>query len=181
MVIMRFGRAFSVASLLVGSAFAQSALAQNLEDELKTKIVGLHYMPLAEAARVQGDVRLNISGGVVSVLSGPPLLVKTAVENAKAIASIEGASALNLTYHFVLSVGTVSVPTWTTVKKGNTVERTVLRIFGRKAEKQVLISVCKKGIAPASTFKIAGVAVEIWIYGRDTCLETEASTLVARR
>src|SRR5579862_4035645 len=132
MVVMRVGRVLAVALLLAGVA-----LAQNFEDELRARITGLHYMPLAEMARVQGDVHITVEGGVVSVLSGPPLLVQTAVENAKAIASIQGVTNLDITYHFVFADTAISVPTLVTVKRGNKLEQAVLRVFGRKTEKQV--------------------------------------------
>jgi hypothetical protein len=46
---MQFKRTFTVACLLAGGAFAQSA-----EDGLISKIMTVRYPPLAESARISG-------------------------------------------------------------------------------------------------------------------------------
>jgi hypothetical protein len=107
---MQFRRASTVALLAVGAAYAQTP-----EDRLRSRIAEVHYTPLAEAARVQGDVHLNVNSGVVVLVSGPPLLARIAVESAKAVGSFHDETNLGLTYHFVLA-DTVSVPVPTTSK-----------------------------------------------------------------
>jgi len=92
---MRFKRTFALCVLFVGAAFAQTSV-----DELRSEIGGVHYPRLAEAARVQGDVHLSLNSGVVTMLSGPPLLVQTAVESAKTFGSILGEGDVDVTYHF---------------------------------------------------------------------------------
>jgi len=144
--------------------------------------MSVRYPPLAEAARVQGDVHLKISSGVVTVFSGPPLLVQTAVESAKALGSIQDEANLEVTYHFAL-VDTTTVPTTMTVKRGNAFGRAVLRMFGLKTEKMVFDPQCQEGVPPANDFKVAGAVIDIWVNGRTRCIqtETEAPALVARR
>jgi hypothetical protein len=175
-VILHFRWASTVAWLLVGSAFAQTP-----EDGLRSRIATVHYALLAEQARIQGDVRVHLNSGVATLLFGHPLLAQTAVESAKAIGSIGSETNLDLTYHFVLADTTVSVRTPTTVKRGNAFERAVLRMFGRKTEKVVLEYECQEGLPPPNVGKVVGSVVEIWIYGRTHCLQTEGAALLARR
>jgi hypothetical protein len=173
---MRFRRPFVVALVLVGAASAQTT-----EDGLRSTIKAVHYPPLAEQARIQDDVHLNVKSGVVTLLSGHPILAPTAVESAKAFGSIQGETDLEMTYHFVLVDTTTSVPTSITVPRGNAFERAVLRVFGRKTIKVVLDDRCQEGPPPANDLKIAGAVIEVWIFGRTRCLQTDAATLVAKR
>jgi hypothetical protein len=135
---------------------------------------------LPKQPRVQGDVHLHLNSGVVTLLSGPPLLAQSAVESAKAFGSIEGGVDIDVTYHFVL-VDTTSVPTPTTVKRGNAVGRAVLRMFGFKTEKVVVYYECQVAAPPRNDLKVSGATIEIWIYGAANCLMTETATLIARR
>jgi hypothetical protein len=169
-----FGRTFIVAFLLVGSTFAQTT-----ENRLRSTVIAVRYPPLAEAARIQGDVRLSVKPGAVTIVSGNPLLAQTAVQSAKALGSISGTADLDVVYHFVLVDTTTSVPTSIAVKRGDAFERAILRIFGLKTEKVVVVNQCQEGVAPPNDFKLAGQVPEVWIYGTIRCLETEASTLVA--
>jgi hypothetical protein len=173
---MQFIRTFALAMLFAGAAFAQTPVG-----ELRSKLASIRYAPLAEAARVQGDVHLRIDSGVVTLLSGPPLLAQTAIESAKAFGSIQSGVDIDLTYHFVLAVSASSVPTLVTVKRGNAFGRAMLRMFGIKTEKVVVDYRCEEVTPPANDLKISGLTVEIWIYGRTRCLMTAAATLIARR
>ena len=173
---MQFRRTFTIGFLLVAAGFAQT-----LEEEVRSKIATAHYAGLPEHARIQGDVHLNLNSGVVTILSGHPLLAPTAVESAKAFGSIQANANLDVTYHFVLVDTASSVPTWMTVKRGNAIERAVLRIFGLKTEKVVLDYRCQEGMPPANDVRLAGAVIEVWIYGRSRCLQTEAATLLATR
>jgi hypothetical protein len=133
------------ASLLAAAAFAQTT-----EDVLRSKLTSVHYAPLAEQARIQGDVRLRLNSGVVTLVSGHPLLAPIAVESARALGSIQSEVSLDLTYHFVLVDTAKSVPTLTTVKRGNAFERAILRVFGLKTERVVHGYRCESGVAPAN-------------------------------
>jgi hypothetical protein len=114
-----------LAWLFVGAAFGQ-----NTEDVLRSKLTAVRYAPLAEMAMIQGDVRLAVNGGVITVLSGHPLLTPIAVSNAKGWGSVRTQSKLDLTYHFVI-VGTAkSAPTVTTGKKGNALTRATAGSWG---------------------------------------------------
>jgi hypothetical protein len=114
---------------------------------------------------------------VVTVFSGHPLLARTAVESAKALGSIQGKTDVDVTYHFVLVDTATGVPV--TVPRGNAFERAVLRMFGRKTVKVVYR--CQEGAPPANDLKIAGAVIEVWIFGRPWCIQTDAATLVAKR
>ena len=153
--------------------------AQTAEDVLKSKLTSVHYFLLAEKARIQGDVRLNLNNGLITLISGHPLLAPPAVESAKAFGSIQSQTRLDLTYHFVIVDTATLVPISTTVKRGNSFERAILRVFGLKTEKVAQDYRCESGVAPASEMKVNGDAIEIWVFGRTFCLET--STLVASR
>ncbi len=172
---MRFQRAYTLAMLFVGAAYSQGP-----EDKLRAAIAEVRYTPLAVQARIQGDVHLKLKSGVVSLISGTPLLARTAVESAKAIGSIQGEPDLDVTYHFVL-VDADSVPTPTTVKRGNAFERAVLRMLGLKTEKVVIEFQCQEGFPPPNVVTVAGTVIEIWIYGRPGCPQTQATALLARR
>jgi hypothetical protein len=174
---MQFKMKFALAVLFAGTAFTQTPA-----DELRSKIGSVRYPPLAEAARVFGDVHVRVKSGTVTFLSGPPLLAQTGVENAKAFGSILGEGDFDVTYHFVFAGGgTTSVLTPMTVKRGNAVGRAVLRMFGFKTEKVVLEYQCQSTAARASDLRISGANIEVWVYGRDRCVETEAATLIAGR
>lgn len=165
----------------IGCLLVRAALAQT-EGGLRAKVATVHYPPLAESARIQGDVRLEVDSGVVTLVSGPPLLAPRAMDNAKRLGSIEGQTKLDVTYHFVLvETGVHGVPTLTTVKRANAFERTIFRVFGFKTEKVVRSSRCEEDVAPASDIKVDVAVIEIWVYGRTLCVQTETATLVARR
>lgn len=172
---MQFRRPFVIALILVGAASAQTP-----EDGLRSKIKSVHYAPLAEQARIQGDVHLNVKSGVVTLLAGHPLLAPIAVESAKAVGSIQGETDLEMIYHFVLVDTNTSVQS-ITVPRGNAFERAVLRLFGRKTVKVDLDYQCQEGAPPASDLKIVGAVIEVWIFGRTRCVQTNAATLVAKR
>ena len=170
------GRTFTVACLLAGAACAQTT-----EGVLRSKLTSVHYSPLAEQARIQGDVRLRLNGGVVTVVSGHPLLAPIAVESAKALGSIQSERNLDLTYHFVIVDTAKRVATSTTVKRGNAFERAILRVFGLQTEKVVHGYRCESGIAPANDVVGNDAVIEVWVYGRTFCLQTQTVTLMARR
>jgi len=171
--MVQLGRTSTVAFLLVGTVFAQTT-----EGVLRSRLTSVHYAPLAEQARIQGDVRLRLNSGVVTLISGHPLLAPIAVESAKALGSIQN---LDVTYHFVIVDTAKSVPTSTIVKRGNAFERAMLRVFGLKTEKVVHGYRSESGIAPANDVTVNDAVAEVWIYGRTHCLTTETATLVARR
>ncbi len=114
---------------------------------------------------------------MVTILSGHPILSPIAVESAKAFGSIQGKTDVDMTYHFILVDTATNVPI--TVPRGNAFGRAVLRLFGLKTVKVVLE--CQEGAPPANGLRIAGAVIEIWIFGRTRCLQTEAATLVAKR
>lgn len=158
-----------LASLAIGAPLAQTA-----EDPLKSTLMSIHYSPLAEQARIHGDVRLNLNSGLIEVVFGHPLLVATAVANAEALGSIQHQMNLEVTYHFVFADTVKSVPTVTTVKRGNAFHRAILGLFGRKTKKVIHGFRCEEGVAPANEVKVNGAIVEVWVYGRTYCIETLA-------
>ncbi len=152
--------------------------AQIPAEELRSKIGNVRYPPLAEAARVQGEVHLKLSGGAVILISGHPLLAQPAVAGAKA-AAIQSEADIEVTYHFVFVDNATSVPVSVTVRKGNAFDRAVLRMPGIKTEKVVLEYICQENAPPANDIKISGSVVEIWIYGKARCVETDIERLTA--
>lgn len=171
---MRIGQTFVLTLVFLGTASAQTR-----EDNARSRITSVRYAPLAKQARIQGDVRLSLDAGVVTVLSGHPMLARTAAESATDLASILGTTDLDFTYHFVL-FETTTVPTSRTVRRGNAFERAVLQIFGLKTERVIHGHECQNGVARPNDLKIAGSAVEVWIFG-GVCLQTEAATVIAKR
>lgn len=166
--------AFPVFLLLVHTAFTQPSDAQ-----LRSKINNVRYPPLAEQARIQGDVHLKLNSGVATWLSGHPLLSRVAVDNIKSWESILEKADADVTYHFLLAdTVTTSVPKPVTVKRGTAFERAILRMFGRPTEKVVLEDVCQTGVPPANDLKVSVATIEIWVYGRTLCMEPAGAQLV---
>jgi hypothetical protein len=165
----------------IGCLLVRAALAQT-EDGLRAKIETVHYLPLAEMARIQGDVHLQANSGVVTLVSGHPLLAPLAIDNAKTLGPIQGQTKLDITYHFVLvDTNAYNMPTSTIVKRGNALERAILRVLGFKTERVVHGIRCEEGVAPPSDIETDGAVIEIWVYGRTFCLQRSMSTLVATR
>lgn len=153
--------------------------AQTPPEALRESIAGIRYPPLAEQARIQGDVHLSAKSGAVTVLSGRPILAQTASEAAKVLDRILGAREHDMTFHFVFRDVTSGPSVPVTVKRGNAFERTILRMLGFKTEK--VIYQCQDGTAAPNEVKVSGAAIEIWVYGRTFCAETQPATLTARR
>jgi hypothetical protein len=172
---MQLKKTGTIGCLLVCAALGQT------EGGLRARAVTVRYPPLAEQARIQGDVRLEANSGVVTLVSGHPLLAPLAINNAKTLGSLQGQTKLDMTYHFVIVDTAYSEPTSTTVKRGNAFERAILRVLGFKTEKVVHSYRCEEGVAPASDIEIDGAVIEIWVYGRTWCLQTNTATLAARR
>jgi hypothetical protein len=173
---MRFSKPFVISLALAGAVSAQTS-----EAGLRSKIKAVRYVPLAEQARIQGDVHLNVKAGVITLLSGHPLLAPMAIESAKGFGSIKGKTDIDMKYHFVLVDTTTSVPMSITIPRGNAFERALLRVCGRKTVKLVLEIRCREGDPPPNDLKAAGAVIEIWIFGTTRCLNTEAATLTAKR
>ena len=171
---MRLRKICTIGCLLVSTALAQT------EDALRSRIATVHYSPFAEHARIQGDVRLQVTDGLVRLVSGHPLLAPLAIENAKTFGSTQGQPSFDVTYHFVLVDTSTHTPATMTVKRGNAFERAVLRVFGFKTEEVVQFSVCESGVAPPNNIKTDGAVIEIWVHGRIlSCPEPDAAALVA--
>jgi hypothetical protein len=164
-----------IVALVVGCA----AFAQSPEDRVRGQITGVAYAVLAEHARVQGDVHLHLHSDVATVLSGSPLLARTAIESAKTWGSIPGETNFDVTYHFVL-VNITMTPTSTIVPRGNAFERVVLRILRRKTDKAVSSFQCQQGTPPPNDLKMTGPVIEVWIYGGARCVVPEMAVFVAQ-
>ena len=83
--------------------FVATACAQLTEDALRVKLTSIRYSPLAENAGIQGDVRVSVKSGVVTIVSGHRLLAPLASQNAMASGLIQSGTDVDLTYHFVLT------------------------------------------------------------------------------
>jgi hypothetical protein len=99
------------------------------------------------------------------------------MESAKAFGTTGTQKALEVTYHFVITDTVKTVETRATVPRGNALERTVLRAFGRKTEKEVVNYQCAEGDPPPNILQIGGTVIDVWIFGSTTCLQVERSTL----
>ena len=173
---MQLRMAFAIGILIVAPAFAQAP-----EDALRPRIATIEYPPLCAMARIQGDVHLKLTSGGVTVLAGHPLLARSVVESAKALGPIQGKTELDVTYHFVL-VDTTDVPTSVTVKRGgDALERAVLRLFGLKTEKVIVVNECHEGVLPRNDMKLAGAVAEVWVYGKVRCPVDDPIAIVAGR
>jgi len=157
-------------TFLIGCLLASTTSAQT-EDSLRSRIAKTRYPPLAEWAGIQGDVRISVSAGSIELVSGHPLLAPLATGNAQTFDALNGHAKLDMTYHFV-AVNAQIVPKSTTVKIGNSCARAVLRMLGFKPERVVHTYECVEGVAPANEVKIDGAVVEVWVYGKVRCAQT---------
>ncbi len=165
--VFRFFCVITVASLL-----ANVALTQTRENELKSKVTDIAYPPLGDQARIQGDVRLRVESGVITVFSGHPMLAETAREAVKSIGLSEDRAQIELTCHFIL-VDVIMTP----VKRGSAFERAVFRILRLKTDKLATEFRCEERVPPVNDLRVAG-AVELWIYGKARCVQTQHTTAV---
>src|SRR5579862_6037507 len=163
--------------VLVVSAilFVRAGFAQTSEETLKSAIAAIRYPPLCEAAQIHGDVRVTIDSGAVTSVSGHPLLVQNLPENAKSLASILGKADLDVTYHFVFADTDGSAPMSTLVMRGSAFGRALLRTFGRKTLKVVVEYQCGIGVVPPNDVTVGDGSIDVWIYGKERCLETSVS------
>lgn len=171
---MQWERACAISCLL-----GQAILGQ-AESGLRDIVASVRYPTLAEYARIQGDVRLEINHGVVKLVSGHPLLARLAMNNAEMISSARSQLQRDITYHFIL-VDVDIIHTSTTVSRGNSFERLILRVLGLKTVRVVHEYKCEAAVVPQNEIKTTGAVVEVWIYGTTHCLQTDSATLVAKR
>ncbi len=163
-------------ALVAGLLIASIAVAQSPTDDLRSKVTSVRYPPLAQAALIEGDVHMILKSGEVTLISGPPLLVRTAPESAKSFGPVRGGVEVDVIYHFVFAKPTTPMPVM--VKRGNALERGILRMLGIKTEK--ILYWC--GEPPANDLKTSEARIEVWIYTSRNCYATtESSTLIARR
>src|SRR3569623_1610354 len=128
------------AILLAASLLATPLIGQSMAEQIKSRIGAVHYVPLAEMARVQGDVRISYHSDIVAVLSGPPLLVPLARQTTVSLVPLIGMGDSEFTCQFALTdSGTTTVVNSRIVKRGNTFQRVILRVFGLKTEKIVKV------------------------------------------
>jgi hypothetical protein len=169
-------------SFLIAFVLLTPGITETPEEGLKSAISTVRYPPLADLARIQGDVHLSLKSGEVSVVSGLPLLAKVAVDSAKSLGPILGDADFDLTFHFVVDDTSTSVRTQRTVKRGNAFERVFLRMFRLKTDKVVVDYECVEGIPPPNDLRVSGRLIEAWIHGKGLfCLQTNTVAKVAKR
>jgi hypothetical protein len=154
--------------------------AQNSQDDLASKVLAVKYSALAAAARIQGDVRLNVTSEQANLIDGPPLLRDATLQIARALISTGNRDVTQVTVHFAL-VSTVTRPHTEIVKKGDAFDRVILRLLGMKTEKTITEDSCEPAATPPNEIKVAGAAAEVWIYGAVQCLAIQAGYLLAQR
>jgi hypothetical protein len=129
----------------------------------------IRYPPLAAAARVKGDIL--ISGG--NVVSGPPLLAQTALRSID-ILNVRAPGATVLV-HFALSDMVLSTGT-ETIPRGDAFDRFFLRLFRIPTTRRMATQVCTQGPnPPANRVDSTKNPIEVWIYGKAPCIETNTS------
>lgn len=167
-------------SLIAAVSWVSSIVAQTPSPELSARLRAIRYPPLAELARVQGDVRVHLESGEAAVVSGPPLLRATAIESAKTVASL-GALNGDLIYHFLIDGEIETVQVSRIVPIGDAFDRAVLRLFHLKPYKIVTEFECHGREPVPSDFGADGATIEIWVHGRNRCIQTMTGELMASR
>jgi hypothetical protein len=127
------------------------------------------YPALAAAVRVHGDVL--ISGG--KVISGPPLLGDSALRSVDLLnIRTPGTTVL---IHFILSDTILSQRT-DAIPKGDAFDRFFLRLYRIPTTRKIAAQVCTESPnAPANRIDSTRDPIEVWIYGKVPCIETNAS------
>jgi hypothetical protein len=120
---------------------------------------------LAAAAQVQGDVL--ISGG--TVVSGPPLL-REAARRGVDLLNFRDQNAVQ--FHFILIDVVLSTRT---IKKGDALDRMFLRILRIPVTKNIQECGENPASAPANRLDSTKNPIEVWVYGKARCLQTQTS------
>jgi hypothetical protein len=132
-------------------------------------IDAIRYPALAAAARVQGDVL--ISGG--KVVTGPPLLKEAALRGFDLL-KVRAPEA-GVLFHFVL-VDIVLLTRTETIQKGDAFDRLFLRLLRIPTVRNVAAQVCTENPnAPANRIDSTKNPIEVWVYGKARCLQTQTS------
>ena len=146
---------------------------------LVSKIEAVRFAPLARQARIQGDVRLRFGPKGVTVLSGNPLLVQTAVDSVKGLGTISSLE-VEAIYHFVFVENAGTQITKRIEKRGNRFERVFLHALMMKTERVVEYQECVENPPPKNKIELSENRVEVWIYGSAVCLQIQASQMALR-
>ncbi len=140
-------------------------------------VAGIKYPPLAAQARIQGEVHLSLGPDGIHVILGHPLFVPAATESFKGLVEISSEAAKAI-YHFTLTEPVIATKP-VIVKKGNAIDRLILRVRRLKTERTV--TYCVEG-PPKDQNRIdtSKRPLEIWVYGvAPHCLQEEATQLAA--
>jgi hypothetical protein len=146
-----------IALLTPLAAFAQDVLG------LASRLEEARYPLLAFQARIQGDVKLRSGTDGVTVISGHPLLAAAAVSNLKELGKFSNHD-IEAIYHFGF-INCEMRSTTRVEKKGNRLERLVLRAFMMKTERVVQGTECiEDPTPPKNRVEVTESRIEVWIY-----------------
>lgn len=172
-VVRRYRAAWWPLLPLIWLAVSGLCSGQEFPDSWLARAASVRYPPLAEAVRLQGEVRLQLTPDGPQIMSGPPLLLGTVSKHARALGLPENQTQLNLVYRFVFIENAISVQNSVTVERTNPLFRVVLKALGIRTTKTVLQSACQEVPAPPSRVTASSHDVEIEVYGQERCLMVE--------
>ena len=165
-------------------AFCITLRAQN--NSIANKLEEVTYPRLPRLAGIHGDVRVRLtSSRDVELVSGHPLLAPAVI---KSLADIVRLSELGdipnakieIVYHFILVEPDIRTTT-TTMKKGDSFDRFILRLLMMKTEKTVKSSECLEKVdRPENRVDSTRPLIEVWIYDAIPCANAEASYIASR-
>ncbi len=163
---------------LVG-IFVHSLPAQ-LSADAEQKVPGITYPPVAELARVVGDVKLAYGPEGIKYISGPLMLATPTVIAAAKELIAPGNSEGEIIFHFSLLDPDIRRIT-RFVQKGDALDRLFLRVFHIPTVRVEEEYSCneKKDQTSRNRLDATKRPIEIWIHGVTRCLRTETSTLAS--
>jgi len=145
---------------------------------MRVNLDGYHYPPLAASAHIQGDVTFEVSAAGQGLVSGHPLLVRSAQDNLKtwSLPPLQSGKYL-INYHFqVIGEGVTAEKM---VPIGNKFERFFFHLV--RAPTKKVIRVCSSDLmltAPPRHTMVQegdGIVIDVFVAGLARCIQTEAS------
>lgn len=144
--------------------------------DLGNRIASLRYPPLAEQARIQGEVSFVVRQNVPADLKGHPLLVYDANRSWEAL-KIVAPDGFMVRFHYILDQEPVIRHTKHQTPRGNGFDRLWLRLFHQPTTRAEEKWDCDdRGPHQPSTvqFDQQGLPVEITLHGKMVCRQTIA-------
>jgi hypothetical protein len=151
---------------------------------IKADVAKTRYPPIAELARVQGDVVIDL-GEEDKIVSGPAMLRQSALDNVIGLSAPN--SVRQVVYHFQLAGPWYKTQYYEEKPEYDLLDRVFMKIIRKKSKKPIIhsYSTCDYSNLkfpewePLLSFDVK--TLHVWKYGFVRCLNTQSSELVTSR